>query len=357
MRTLILLMLPLLALAEPMEVAARDGANLQRPVWSADGAQLAYEANFHEAKKVELYVGDPAAKRFQRISPASSGVSSMTAGFSTTSSGGSVAHELTWSPPGIGRFIYAGTNEMGDFDLYIAGGGAIAAHPGADGGAAWSPDGKWIAFTSARTGQGDVYLIDVASIEKPPRQITSDKTSAELYLAWSDHGGKLAWVGHSGTTGDNIWLLPALDDTPIKLTSMTGSQSRPSFSPNGNLVAFYATGADSKDRWDLYVTTAQSDSKPTRILQSVVPNATGPAWHPSGDALVTVLDDDQRFDPIVTVPVDGGDPTVVELGTVGHGDIDVAQGKDGKARIAYVAQGRVTDTTRAFKKLYVAQLP
>ncbi len=343
-----------LSAAAPTEVAARPDANLQRPVWSPDGKQLAYEANDHASKRIDLYAGDPDTRAFQKVTAGTRSMSSASAGFSNASSASTVVHELSWSPPSIGRFVYSATNDMSDYDLYIAGGSAVAPGPGADGGAAWSADGRWIAFTSARTGQGDLYLIDVNAIEKPPRQLTSDPASAELYATWSNHGSKLAWVGHSDATGDNVWLLPALDGTPIRLTKLPGAQSRPSFSPNGNLVAFYAT-ADG-ERWDLYVTQAQDGSTPRLLQQGVLPNATGPAWLPDGNGLVTVLDDDERFDPIAVVPLAGGDPRVLDLGTVGHGDLDVAAGPKG-TRLAYVAQGRATDTRRDFKRLFVTELP
>ena len=48
---------------------------------------------------------------------------------------------------------------------------------------------------------------------------------------------------------------------------------------------------------------------------------------------------------------------VLELGTVGHGDLDVAKLADGKLWIAYAAQGKKTDAARTFDKLYVSELP
>ena len=69
LRSSIPLLLPLLLAADVREVASREGANVQRPTWSHDGKSLAYEANFHEQKRIELYVGDPQGGRFMRIVP------------------------------------------------------------------------------------------------------------------------------------------------------------------------------------------------------------------------------------------------------------------------------------------------
>ena len=71
--------------------------------------------------------------------------------------------------------------------------------------------------------------------------------------------------------------------------------------------------------------------------------------------LIVVLDDDSRFDPIALVPLHG-EVRVLELGTVGHGDLAVSH-RDGQTWVAWVAQGRKGDAVRDFKRLFVAPLP
>ena len=138
--------------APSVELARHDGGNIQRPAWSPDGFKLSYEANYHERKVIELYVGDTDGE-FTRVRPDDSSLGSLTAGFSSRSSAGKVSHEISWSPPAIGRFVYTASSNNMDYDLYIDGGGALSPSPQADGGAAWSPGGNHIVFTSARTGQ------------------------------------------------------------------------------------------------------------------------------------------------------------------------------------------------------------
>jgi len=366
-------LLPLLVAAAPapsaspadtMQVASRDGANLQRPKWSPDGKLLSYEANFHDDKRIELYVGSPdpkvvsaiGAPRFTRVLPAVSPSSSLTAGFSKMGTVGEVAYEISFAPPTIGRFVYSASNDLQDYDLYISGGGAITSVPGADGGPEWSPNGHFIAFTSARTGEGDLYLIDVNNIGNPPRRLTDMNDSSELYITWSPDSTKLAFVGHSHQ-GDNLWLIPGLGDEPIRLTDWTGSQTRPTFSPNGRWVAFYAN-LENADRMDLYIVEPRQAATPRMVVKGVVPNAHGPAWTPDGDHLVTVLDQDDKYDPIALVEAkQGDDAQILDLGTVGNGDLDVVKGADGRAHLAWVAQGRAKDDKRDFRRLFVATLP
>lgn len=359
MRPLLLAWLSLTAAAADgtaTEVAARDGANLQRPTWSPDGRQLSYEANFHDIKQIELYVGDPKAKAFRRVQPVVRGASSIASGFGTPAAGGSggkVAHELSWAPPNIGRYVYTASNDANVYDLYLMNGGAIAASPAADGGAAWSPDGRRLVFTSARTGQGDLYLLDVANLTAPPQRLTRDETSAELFPTWAPDSQRLVFVG-KGPNGDNLFLLPSLTGAPQPLTTWSGTQIAPSFSPDGAKVAFYAN-RDVRDRFDLYVVDARAGATPTRLATDVVVNG-GPRWTPDGRELIYVCNDDARYDPLCRIGAAGGAPRTIDLGTVGHGDLDLARGPDGGLWLAFVAQGRTVDAERSFRRLFVAKI-
>ncbi len=340
--------------ATPTEVASRDGANLQRPRWSMDGTKLAYEANYHEKKVIETWVGDPTSRGFTQVTAGARAPTAATSGFATSNKGGAVIYELCWAPPAIGRYLFSASNDVGEFDLYISGGGPVAAAPGADGGAVWSPDGRWVAFTSARTGEGDLYLLDTNAIEQAPRRISSAAGSSELYPAWSADSTRLVYVGHS-RTGDNLWLKPALDANPTQITSWPGNQIRPRFAPTGTQIAFYANHED-LERFDLYVMDAAPGATPRLLVKGVVPDISGPSWTPDGTRILYVKDDDERYDPIAAVTVASGASANLAIDTVGHGDLDVAKRPDGKVWVSYVAQGRKGGGERDFDRLYIVPL-
>ncbi|TVQ91089.1 MAG: hypothetical protein EA397_11385 [Deltaproteobacteria bacterium] len=351
----ILFLLPALA-APSTQVAARDGANLQRPSWSPDGRQLSYEANFHDKKEVELYVGDPHKKTFRRVQPVVRGASSIASGFGQAGggSGTRVAHELSWSPANIGRYVYTASTDKNVYDLYMMNGSAIAPSPATDGGAAWSPDGKHLVFSSARTGQGDLYHLEISDLTAPPRRLTRTEDAAELFATWSPDSRSVAFVG-KGKSGDNLFLLPDLTSAPIALTAWSGTQTSPSFSPDGKRIAFYAN-RDVRDRFDLHVVEARSGATPIRIARDVVLNR-APMWTPDGQHLIFVCNDDDNYDPICRAPVrENAQVEPLELGTVGHGDLDLTQGPDGNLWLAFTAQGRTKDTERSFKRLFIAPL-
>lgn len=345
-------LLPSAWAAPAQPVASVEGANIQRPSWSPDGKLLSFEANFHDEKRIELFLGEARQGGFQRILAKQRASTSLTQGFQTRPSSNQVVHELAFAPKGINAYVFAASNDL-DYDLYISEGTTVAPGPGADGGARWSPDGAFIAFTSARTGEGDLYLVDTKRIEAEPRRITSQTGSSELYVDWAPDSKSLVYVAHSDA-GDNLWYLPAIGAQPSRLTAWAGNQIRPRFSPTGNQVAFYANH-DNPDRFDLYVINI--GSAPRLVARGVYPDARGPSWTTDGKHIVYVAENDAEYDPIRVVRVD--DPTkaaTLDLTTVGNGDLDLAL-RDGQTWIAVVAQGLRDDTVRDFKRLYVAPLP
>ncbi|MCB9778159.1 MAG: PD40 domain-containing protein [Alphaproteobacteria bacterium] len=329
--------------------------NCQSPRWSRDGARLAYEVNDHDRKVVDLFVYTPGAGAPRQVLPVERGGASLTAGFAGPQK--TVAHEASWSPPLLDRLVYsAATGAAGDFDLYMDRAGALSPAPGADGGPAWSPDGRWIAFSSARTGQGDLYVIDAHRVTEPPRRLTSAPTSAELFPAWSPDGGHLVYVAHTDQ-GDNLFLVDDVQaGTSVQLTRWSDTQTRPSWSPDGRQVAFYSNHTDDQ-RWDLYVVEARAGATPRKLLDGVVMDRRGPSWHPDGKRLVVVSDDDDAYDPIVQVQAADGRTSALDTGTVGNGDLDLARGTDGQIWLAIAAQGRADDEVRDYKRIFVMPLP
>lgn len=348
-----MLLTAVLALA--IEPASPDYAgHCQVPKWSPDGRYLSWEVNFLERKAVELYValygsGSPP----RRIAPSTRSTSSITAGFSAKADR-SVVHEISFSPPSLNRFVFGSSGSSEDYDLYLDGLGPLAASAAAEGNPSWSPDGTRIVFTSSRTGQGDLYMVDLAEIERPPLQLSGDTTASELYAAWSPDSTKLVFVGHT-SRGDNLYLIENVAfPAPRPLTTSRGTHTRPSFSPDGTQIAYFSNEGDA-DGFDLYILPL--NGKPIRVATEVVLNAGGPAWTPDGKWLVYVKHDNDNFNPVWAVPVaDPSKARMVATGTVGNADIHVARRVDGRTWLALAAQGRVGDAVRDFRRIYALAL-
>ncbi len=349
-------MLIAVALASAITPASPDYAgHCQSPRWSPDGRWLTWEVNYLERQAVELYVAPfGSASPPRRVGPSATSTG-ITSGFSVGSGSRSVNHEVSFSPASQGRFIYSSSGGSEDYDLYLDGGAALAPAPGTDGNAAWSPDGKSVVFTSSRTGQGDLYLLPLGVAGAQPRRLSTDAVASEVYATWSPDSRRVAFVGHT-RTGDNLYLIEDVAaPAPRPVTHWPGTQTRPRFSPDGSMIAFFANH-DQETRFDLYVMPA-AGGEPRRVFESVLLNPGGPSWTPDGTALIVVKHDDATSNPVVRVPVAvGAKSRVVATGTVGNADVDVVKRADGKAWVAVAALGRLGDEVRDFRRIYVMSL-
>jgi Tol biopolymer transport system component len=351
MTPLLLALLSTTVHAGPEPLTPRYQGNCQSPQWAPDGSKIAYEVNYHDRKVIELYL-ITASGEVESVLPTTRGTSSLTAGFSGSGQE-SVVYELTWSPTALNSYVYSASGARRDYDLHIKGGTPLAIAPGTDGNPSWSPSGAHIAFASARSGQGDLYLLDVRKLAEKPTRLTYNETSSELYPAWSANGRMLAYVGHSNT-GDNLYLIEDIKrPSSRQLTQWQHMQTRPRFSPDGNTIAFYSNHQD-PDRFDLWIMDVEGS--PRKLREDVVMNSLGPVWLPDGRSLLVVADEDDRFDPLYRVFLSGASARLA-TGTVGNGDHDLAVLGDGRPYLALAAQGTEDGEKRDFKQIYVMPLP
>jgi Tol biopolymer transport system component len=68
----------------------------------------------------------------------------------------------------------------------------------------WSPDGKKIAFISARNGNWELFVVDVATGKE---QRLTDNRAADVGPAWSPDGKKLAFLSNR----ERAWAIYILD--------------------------------------------------------------------------------------------------------------------------------------------------
>lgn len=343
---------------EVKQISGNHEGNCFNPTISPDGLKIAYEVNSFEKRSIDLYMVGITDKKVEQVRPLKAGANVNVGSFGVSSGGDQVNYELAWSPAKLKRYVFASSGTDKNYELYLSSGGVISPHSAADGQPVWSDDGTYIVFTSARTGEGDLYLLNVNDPSKVT-QLTSYKDGPEWYPTFAPGSNKLAFVRHSASDGDNLYIMNDVTNPKslVQITKWSSIQTKASWSPDGTRLAFYSN-KEAKDRYDLYVVEAKAGATPLRLMTGVVPNERrGPAWSPDGKSVLQVVDRAEQFNPILVVNV--ADPTqtkVLNTDTQNNGDVSLRKVGD-KTWITFTAQGKETDTTKAFKRVYLFEVP
>jgi Tol biopolymer transport system component len=141
---------------------------------------------------------------------------------------------------------------------------------------AWSPDGTQIAFTSARSGSFDVYVM--RSDGSGTRRLTTSEED-DQHTSWSPDGTSIAFS--RGTPGDIYVMNADGSNTRPLLVNPTG-ESEPAWSPDGKWIAYVQREPSSPVR-ELWL--MQSDGTGSRRLTALDASSLNPAWAPDSKRL------------------------------------------------------------------------
>jgi dipeptidyl aminopeptidase/acylaminoacyl peptidase len=112
----------------------------------------------------------------------------------------------------------------------------------------WSPDGRRLAFCSARSGdRNEVWL--AAADGSAPQQLTHGPGSSQGSPAWSPDGKTIAFDSFDGKFQWHIWLIDADGGTPRQLTSHSGNQHVPAWSRDARWIYFSADEGGTQNIW------------------------------------------------------------------------------------------------------------
>jgi len=192
----------------------------------------------------------------------------------------------------------------------------LTSKPGLEDEPSWSPDGKFIAYTTDERGNLDIVVQPV----RGGQEIwVADSRADEAQPAWSPDGARLAFVSardHDGRLsiilgmsrlgwymngkGGDIFLVPALGGTPVKLVE---NGYYPAWSPDGKEIVFQSNREGS---WDLW-TISLEGGLPKRLTSDELEEY-HPHWSPEGDWIVYAAGDNRGPDFLRVVPAGGGEP-------------------------------------------------
>ncbi|CAN5120714.1 hypothetical protein BH09ACT13_BH09ACT13_10620 [soil metagenome] len=161
---------------------------------------------------------------------------------------------------------------------------------------AWSPDGTRIAFSSRRAGTFDIYVLNADGTGT--RLLTSTKEN-DSHPTWSPEGNQIAFA-RSGS-GD-IYVMNADGSDIRRILDPLAEEADPAWSPDGAWIAYVRKTPDSlvQEVW-----LARPDGSERHALTSQAAKTFTPAWSPDSKRIAFATNvGDTQFD-IYTIGVDG----------------------------------------------------
>ena len=275
-------------MAESVRRLTYNSANDGNPSWSPDGHHIAFTSNtFISIDNVvsEIYVIDADGSNLRNL----------------TKEAAFIGASPVWSPDG--RRIAFVSDRDGDDEIYVIDADGsnlrnLSKHrtnydnnPVNDSSPVWSPDGRQILFASLFTGYKSdgffaIYVMDAdgsnlqnlskLSIEKKGGTLSTSQSRP----AWSPNGRHIAFA--FGTPEQNLYVMDA-DGSNLQNLSKHTDNSSPAWSPDGRRIAFISTERDgngTRSKSNLYVMDADGSN-----LQNLTDHNAfdfSPVWSPDG---------------------------------------------------------------------------
>jgi Tol biopolymer transport system component len=203
--------------------------------------------------------------------------------------------------------------------------------PNIDGFPVWSPDGREVAFESARKGSYDIYV-------KPSSGVASERAILEQPgnqwpLDWSKDGRFLLF--YDGANGADLWALPmtGADRKPIPVATTPFAEPDGAFSPDGRWVAYQTSESGQ------FQIVVQPFPRATGKWQVSIGGGDSPRWSADGRELYFLAPDGTLMAAAVRATLEtfeAADPVplfqtrVRATGAEGTGRADYAVSPDGR---------------------------
>lgn len=264
-------------------------------------------------------------------------------------------YEFSWFP-GSSAFIFTSNAGLGEYNLFI---GAldendrvveditgtlkpkefgtyhmITREGRKDGQARVSPDGRMIVFTSGRTGNGDLYLLD---FESGAIKRLTETEETDLFGRWSPDGNDIVYTTGSKHSHDIHVIRGVKGDAPVDevLVKWFFDDVMPVYSPDGRWIAFYTTYNSERDpfntkRWGVMIIPADGSAPSSgKDLVSYfhfsdVIKDKGAAWFPDSNHIMFAKNIDTDYNPIYIYDIVEKEERLVETGTDINHDIAVS---------------------------------
>jgi TolB protein len=151
----------------------------------------------------------------------------------------------------------------------------IAAYPGLNTGAAFSPDGSQIALILSKDGNPDLYVKGLSG--GIPTRLTSTKPAAEASPCWSPDGSQIVFVSDRVGTGQpQLYSVSRGGGEPRRLTSRGSQNVDPDWGPNGLITYSSLIGGK------FQICVVDPRTLDTKQVTSEWADFESPTWAPDG---------------------------------------------------------------------------
>src|SRR6266576_922181 len=149
---------------------------------------------------------------------------------------------------------------------------------------AWSPDSKWIAYISDRSGEDELYIAPQDGLGKE-QQITSGHKGFMFQPVWSYDSKKVAWADQTL----HLWYVDINDRKPMEVDrAKYGEITNYSWSPDSKWLAYDKPAESLYSFVNLY---SLADRKITPVTTTMY-NSFAPTFDPDGKYLYFLSDRD-----------------------------------------------------------------
>ena len=214
----------------------------------------------------------------------------------------------------------------------------LLSEEGEDYGAAWSPDGRWLAFQGHREQSDDIWLVAVGGSQRPTRLTRFGPGADTGEPDWSPDGRALAFSSHGppleGNPGSvyTIAVDPATghavaDPVRVPLDGFEGYAMGARFSPDGERLAFY--GRSLEDGRVTVYTAPAAGGTPAAVLSFANGEPySAPEWSADGASLFYSRND--GFGPFQVWRVDIRTGATEQVTTGALGAVQPSVSPDGR---------------------------
>jgi len=148
----------------------------------------------------------------------------------------------------------------------------------------WSPDGRWIAYVSDRSGEDEIYILPQDGLGKE-QQVTSGYKGFKYAPAWSADSKKLAWSDKD----IRLWYVDINDKKAVQVDQGKYAEIlNYSWSPDGKWLAYDKAEENQYATVHLY---SLSDGKNAQVTTGMT-NSYNPIFDPDGRYLYFLSDRD-----------------------------------------------------------------